>query len=218
MQFSQSGTRIEASTADYLLTDWVYWCGDAYLVRSISTNWWQFLATAWRPLSVTRLHPLRLRCVSCAHIEASLYSGVSVTCTFQYRDSLCRLGLCEINPMMPASVTLHSIAEDGLHPCHCRAKEATRPQPTAYTYWCKTLHQYWGGVGDDAASIMHTDYTNEHSTEVWNMHEVEHHLWQAFKFKDSTLLPCKLCRSLSVTSTANSRFTTCTSNCVRHAM
>jgi len=99
MQLSQSGTRIEASTADYLLTDWVYWCGDAYLVRSTSTNWWQFLATAWRPLSVTRLHPLRLRCVSCAHIEASLYSGVSVTCTFQYRDSLCRLGLCEFAPM-----------------------------------------------------------------------------------------------------------------------
>jgi len=62
---------------------------------------------------VTRLHPLRLRCVSCAHMEASLYRGVSVTCTFQYKDSLCRLGLCETSPMMPASVTLHSIAKDG---------------------------------------------------------------------------------------------------------
>lgn len=70
------------------------------------------------------------------HIEASLYSGVSVTCTFQYRDSLCRLGLCETSPMMPASVTLHSRNRDGLHPFHWHAKE---PKDHSQQHTCNDL-------------------------------------------------------------------------------
>lgn len=78
-----------------------------YLVRSTSTSRWHFLATDISPSSVIRLHPLRLRCVSCVQREATLYRGVSVMCTFQYSDSCCKFGLWATSIMTPASVILH---------------------------------------------------------------------------------------------------------------
>ena len=45
-----------------------------------------------------------------------------------------------------------------------------------------------------------------------DMQEAAHYFWQAFKFKDSRLLPCNALKSWSVTSTANSKFTTFTTD------
>lgn len=53
---------------------------------------------------------------------------------------------------------------------------------------------------------MHAQYAQR------DMQEAAQYFWQAFKFKDSRLLPCNVLKSWSVTSTANSKFTTFTTD------